>query len=930
MIEISSKEHYWDLALLSWIFIAYKADIYRKYEIMENALKECDKLLKERVTEFDSIDPTYRLRTDAVIMQGQYWARQNQFERAEKIYLTLIDDLLKIKNHDNSAICKAYAYLCDLYMDRGLYEKVYPYYLLMERAIPEGKDFDEYRYKHMLYMGTYFIRKKDYYAAKQAVKSAFQKIDVKQNEGESASVITDYLDLMAIIYHGLNKYDSAVIYFEKSISLQDRDLPSITDTYEVYGDCLAGFNKFRQSLIYYQKIDSFFSSSHSFRAFKKAQILSKISDAQFQLKDYNQSLSSVQQAFYNIYNDSSYLRNYARNPELSVIQADKVVIRLLNTKSAALAELAKIFPDKHLYLKNSLETYQLATKVVDRFRHEISMDDFKQYFVSDIRPMYEKAVNTCWQAWLKDKNDSLINLAYYFIEKSKNQVLLDAISTDYAEASVRLPEKIINTGIDYRGKLISLQNLITKLRSEGEDSLQLSRALLDFAETQKMYENYLDMMETNYPKYYNLRFNNKVPSIRNIKGVIGKSVVVEYMASDSFIAIVAVDHQKSMFKVVRVNDGFYNRLDHLLNNLRQSPYSKGENEIEIYRSFVNDAFGLYEVLFKSVRKEFSSSDYFIVIPDGKLSYLPFDILLEKYPDYQDVNYRNLTYLLKSSVIHYEFSSSLMFQNSKTSTKKGRMKNYVGFSPVYPENSELRQVKVLGKESSVFLKPLKYSQIEVNAAASVFKGNIFTGENAEAGRFKEKAALAGIIHFAGHTYINDSIPELSCLFFSKPSGMMSGEYSKSVIYANEILNLNLNAFLVLLSTCESGTGKLLKGEGLVSIGRSFRYAGAQNIVMTMWKINDQSASLIINNFCRNIKRGKASDVSLRNAKMAFLQNANPRNTHPYYWSAFIFIGNNDPIIKSGLIYIIISTVISVLTLLLYLFRRSSWFHTRNSA
>jgi CHAT domain-containing protein len=915
--QLSYRHHYWDLSLSGWIYIAYIADEYREYEIMENALQQCNRLQNERVAEFDSIDPKYIVRADASILQGKYLARQNQFEKAENIYLTLIDHLQQIKDPDKGTIYRVYAFLCDLYMDRGLYEKVYPYYLLMENSIPEDNNHDYYQYQKMLYMGTYFIRKKEFHSARQAVISAFQKIQVKSNKGESASITINFLDLMGIIYQGLNKYDSAMMYFEKSISLQDSKVPSITYTYELYGDCLAGFNRYRESLVYYQKIDSFFRTSESLNSFNKAQILSKIGDAQLKLKNYGQSLKSVQLAFSNIYNDSSFLRNLSGNPVASLIQADKVVIRLLITKSAALYELSRIYPDNMHYLKISIETCLLATRVIDKFRHEISNDDFKQFFVSDIRPMFENAVKACWYAWQKSKKDSLINLAFYFMEKSKNQVLLDAISDDYAQESGILPEIIVKSGNDYRSKLTSSQNLITKLRNE-EDSILLGKVMIDFAETQNRYESYLKTIKENYPEYYNLKFNDEVSDIQRLQKTIGNRVFIEYMSGSDFIAIIAADRHNTLFKLIPVDKKFQTTISRLLVNLNKSPYSAETGIEDIYKTFVNCASDLYDLLFKDVRAIFKTKDNFIIVTDGVLSYLPFDVLLERNPVSTDINFAGLDYLLKSAVIQYEFSASILVQNIKGLSLKKNSLNYVGFSPEYSQVSGSQTVKILGNETSVLLMPLKYSNDEVKSAASVFRGNVFAGKKAHVAEFIENIGAARIIHFAGHTFINDSVPELSCLLFSEPEGRLSDHNSESnMIYVNEILSLNLNANLVLLSTCESGYGKLLKGEGLISIGRSFRYAGAQSIVMTLWKINDQSASHIIRLFCKNLKKGRTSDVSLRNAKLDFLANVNPKNTHPYYWAAFVFIGDDGPVMGRGNSWYIIGILLPAIIVLYFL-------------
>ena len=207
------------------------------------------------------------------------------------------------------------------------------------------------------------------------------------------------------------------------------------------------------------------------------------------------------------------------------------------------------------------------------------------------------------------------------------------------------------------------------------------------------------------------------------------------------------------------------------------------------------------------------------------------------------------------------------------------------------------IVVLGRGTTEYLTPLKYNISEIKDAAGLFNGKAYLAEDANERAFKEMASASKIIHIAAHTIINDSIPELSGIFFSTLSDNidLKSETEDNVIYINEIFNMNLNSRLIILSACETGKGKLLKGEGLISIGRAFKYAGCPGMIMSLWKINDQSAYEIIMAFCRNLKKGYKKDIALRNAKLDYLKHAENFSTaHPFYWSAFILIGNNEPL------------------------------------
>jgi hypothetical protein len=130
--------------------------------------------------------------------------------------------------------------------------------------------------------------------------------------------------------------------------------------------------------------------------------------------------------------------------------------------------------------------------------------------------------------------------------------------------------------------------------------------------------------------------------------------------------------------------------------------------------------------------------------------------------------------------------------------------------------------------------------------------------------------------------------------------------------------------VVLSACEAGTGKYQRGEGVMSIGRGFMYAGVPSVVMTLWKLNDQSAAELIGNFYKNLAKGMQKDKALQQAKIQYLEASNNNTAHPALWACLMQLGDYSPVKIEKVNYfnyLIISLVLgSVLALLIFFYRR----------
>lgn len=98
------------------------------------------------------------------------------------------------------------------------------------------------------------------------------------------------------------------------------------------------------------------------------------------------------------------------------------------------------------------------------------------------------------------------------------------------------------------------------------------------------------------------------------------------------------------------------------------------------------------------------------------------------------------------------------------------------------------------------------------------------------------------------------------------------------------NLRLNANLVVLSSCQTGLGQFIKGEGIEGISRAFFYAGSSSVVMSLWTINDQVSSQFMERFYYHLKNSEDLAQAIRQAKLEMIDSGVV--SHPYYWAGFI--------------------------------------------
>jgi CHAT domain-containing protein len=326
---------------------------------------------------------------------------------------------------------------------------------------------------------------------------------------------------------------------------------------------------------------------------------------------------------------------------------------------------------------------------------------------------------------------------------------------------------------------------------------------------------------------------------------------------------------------------------------------------------------LYQKLLQPAEKLIVGKTRLIIAPDGPLYYLPFETLIVSNSTSVSGKLRNLSevpYLIKNFQIIYVPSASILVEQQKS---LGKEKNTTPF-PLLAFGDPIYQTKAPGSAADaktqadvganiivrgLNLNRLEFSGDEVKNIARIWgvplnSEHINLGNRASVTRLRElDLAKYRILHFATHAVAGDDLS-----FLTQPalilSQLGSQEGNSGILQFVDILQLKLNAEMVVLSACDTGLGRFREGEGIVGLTRAFLYAGASSTVSSLWEVEDQSTGLLMEEFYRRLRKGESKAEALREAKLELIQSKvelkalgmRESLAAPFYWAPFILVGD----------------------------------------
>ncbi len=755
--------------------------------------------------------------------------------------------------------------------------------------------------------------------------------------GKNRNLTADTYNNIAVILEHKEKYDEALEYYEKSLSIYKKNDPEVEMVYLNMGDVFYAKKEYNKALEYYEK-------SLATRSTKKkiANANVKIGRVYISKKQYNKALAFLRKVLNSRTSvDSNYTSNliligniFEKKKEYSkalsyynkAIDANKRT----NTKTK-ITDHGKF--DEFLNLNFLLTTYNSigktlnnkyqedkdikdlissqannkhADSLIDKMRQMVDSYTDKIEFAKKSQEMYNLAIKTSLLMYKESKEDQFLEEAFYYSEKNKSNILKELLNESKIKNVSGLSPQLIELEKDLKTNRAFYQSKITKEQFKPEtDTSKILKYESKIFDITRRQDSIKAVIQKKHPKYYQLKHQNKVISVTELQQKLDKrTTVLEFFTTDSITYAFTISKNN-----IDINTLQTPRLAQKIKQLHDAITST--NLIKYKKS----AHILYNELIAPIANKFKG-DHLIIIPDGPLWTLNFELLLTQ-NDTSD-NAKKLSYFLKDYAISYANSAHLLFTPFKKKQRSKIKEECLAFS--FSDSTTIANTSTMRLATfRDIVDDLPGTREEIRAISNIIDGQYYFGSQATERNFKKTASQYNILHLAMHGEVDNENPKNSKLYFTQSKDSIED----NILYSHELFALDIPAELTVLSACETGSGKIAKGEGIMSLGNAFQYAGTKSLLLTSWKISDKTTPKLMSYFYTNLKNGMTKSKALQQAKLKYLNTSDTFYSDPLYWGGFYLVGDTTPIPFSNnntLYWIIGFIILGILLLSLLLYKR----------
>ena len=836
---LANKNQDWATVFEALISSNRNAGAFYDLDKLSGNLNRLDSLFLKHKPYLDTL-PEKRLYVNSLLYdKGNYYFQLNNYRSSRQTFGQIIDSLEPLPNTEMDEelidlLSVSYSFIAKMYTDEGKYELAQQYY---DKNI------------------RYILQKKP---------------------NDLASLNTNY-SLLAELYGKKGQYENSNAYFKKALEFYLKDqtgINGIIATAHNLSENYLALSKTDSAQYYLKLAKAYLNETHHFASYHhrvQAKLEQKMNNYELALKELNFALHLEKEKWKNaknesiaiIYNEIGMLQaafgqyvNAVANYNLGLEQVEDFdsrgtsTLKLLKNKSVSLNKLGN--NDNY---KATMETVNLGIKTLDTLKPSFKSKADQLFLIEDAFPLFESGLEAAYQLYASTSDDSLIDLAFRYSEKSKSVLLLEALLEAKATQFANIPNDVLERESELKSEITYLEK---QIKNSETDQSDLKDALFTLKEE---YRQLVQKLEVDYKSYYDLKYNTTTVSLEVSQKSLSKhQLLISYFYGNKAIYAIALNRgKKEMFRIPIDAD--------LEANIKKVYQMLSDPKSDVI-ALGNATYSIYELLLQPILNS-GDQKKLIIIPDGLLNYLPFSAL--------NTSPGGIRYLAENHAIGYVNSATLL---SELEERQPKEHTILAFAPSFDGT-----VSVSNPDRGKLL-PLPNNKKEVEQILTSFHGRAYIDGEASLRNFKSQLASFGMVHLATHAIFDDTAPEYSYLAFAQ-----NGNEAEDLLYVADLYNLQLDADLVTLSACESGIGDLKRGEGFLSLARGFFYSGAASIASTLWKINDASTTTLMTSFYKNLSKGEAKDVALQNAQIEFLDNNRDNAlSHPYYWSAFVISGN----------------------------------------
>ncbi len=705
----------------------------------------------------------------------------------------------------------------------------------------------------LINIGQLYKRAGDYETAlayyNEALKTNYQTerpVSIANNLNELAEVAILNDDLS----NAENFYREALSWLKKADTPQE-----LADLYLGVAELKIKQKEYESAKEHVEKAKSSFDENHRPLALRAYNVLGEIYYLEGKL---DQSLAQYRRV-YKLYSDQGMASQI------------KPAMNLARAYSRVSSDSAFVLADRSFTL-------------IDSIRTKVAGLTFRSGFFKDYAGFYNEVAS--WYITQKDDPEK----AFELVEAAKARVLMDELAEARQKVYETLDESTLIKKQQKAKRIDRLYNQLEEVGS-GPEAASIRNELKDL---EFEYQSFLNELHTRSSELKNFDYPEPIVLNQLQKLLNEKTAVIEYAFTDNGVIRLMIQQDGVSASYV---DSINSRDARFFFTERVREFRESITEVEDKSTIYEQGSGLYTFLIPAFEERGTSEiTNLVIIPDGPLSYLPFEALS-----------KNSRFLIEDFQVKYLPSASIysFIQAPHRDTEFDLLA--LAGSGFESEENAVYPARSQSSFASLPSTLLEVDSISVNFnKAQVLKNDDVT----EATLKSHDLGNYRILHFATHANVDETNPFRSGLILSKKTEVESLFGEDGHLNSREISSLKLNADLVTLSACNTGMGKLVTGEGLLGLQRSFLSAGASSVMVSLWSIFDRSTSVFMSDFYRSMLAHQEKDYgiwsrtmdwfgmyehpmidyktkAIRDAKLAMIDH--PYYNHPVYWAPFILIG-----------------------------------------
>jgi len=862
---------------------------------------------------------------------GCHYAELGNYELALEHINKALELRIRTLGSDDRLVARCHVGLAYIFMERGEYEEAKEHLntALEVYQCTQGPESPETATCYRA-LGNLYLTEADYDTASGFLRRALSIQQAAQwlPKAELAATWND----LGRLYAEIGDYDSSLTYLEKSMAVR-LDLfgshhPELSYNYENLANVHRGMENYRKALKYCGKCIAIRLKSlgpnhpHVARSYScMSRIHLDSGDTQNALDCMRRSLDislgvhgfehpAVAQCFHDMALGYSQASQYDsalvcldegiksiwvgdRSARLtdSVSASDlrhlAITVQLLRTK----ADIMLGMRDDNRCRESACNMLAAAGDVAGWLREEALSEATELRWGTELHEVNGTLISILAELGKHEQRPEKIEEAFRRSEQSRARVFLDQLGVSRASLPGIIPDHFSREELRLGEQLVAIRRDIDResARSPSERQEPLVRNLYNSMFACEESLNVLRAeIEEEFPRYAYFRHPSQV-SIEEAQQVLDRQeVLLSYALLPGKTVTWAITPDTVLSFVSPVGE---DSIATLIDCLRAELPNSGKT----FRKYSNK---LYRELVLPVEPDLAPETIVYIVADGPLHLIPFELLWD---DSQQ------QYLVERYKIAYIQSGSALALLRKAPRRISKRNELLAFGdPVYGPSELLEHpIEVAGTPGatnrlrSVYtdrgmdFRRLKTTGHEVDSIRAVLgiESDGPPSINLRLNAREENVKSLDLnhyryIHFACHGYLGDT--ESDVIQPSLVLSLVGNDKDDGFLQMSEVYALDLNADMVVLSACETGLGEQVRGEGIVGLTRAFMAAGTPSIVVSLWKVQDQSTAMLMKRFYSNMDNGLSKAEALREAKLALMSDE-AGYTSPRYWAPFILVG-----------------------------------------